>query len=169
MAEAGILREYDLLELLDGDIVEWPPIVPRHLGAVTRAIARFYDRFRDVAVILAQNLVRLGEFAEPQPDLAPLRPRTDFYSSALLSADDTLLVVECADTSVGIDRHVKIPLYARTGIPEAWLLDLNQETITIYRDPAATGYRSVRVVRRGESLAPLALPDRHLSVDELFG
>lgn len=74
-----------------------------------------------------------------------------------------------ADTSTDVDRRVKVPLYARSGVPETWLLDLEQETLTAYRDPAADGYRAVQVLRRGEQLAPAACPERALAVGNLLG
>jgi Uma2 family endonuclease len=79
------------------------------------------------------------------------------------------LVVEVADTSVAYDRRVKAPLYARSGIPEYWLIDLNETTVTVYRDPDPDGYRITQVVRRGGRLAPISFPDREVSVDALLG
>jgi Uma2 family endonuclease len=74
-----------------------------------------------------------------------------------------------ADTSLGFDRRVKMPLYARYGIPEVWVIDLQHALVYVYREPAAEGYRITHTVRRGETVAPLAFPDRQLSVDDLLG
>ncbi|MBI4493637.1 MAG: Uma2 family endonuclease, partial [Chloroflexi bacterium] len=67
------------------------------------------------------------------------------------------------------DRRVKVPLYARSGIPEVWLVDVEQETVTVYRDPTPSGYRTARVLRRGEHLAPGAFPDRSLAAADVLG
>ena len=169
MAESGILTEDDRVELIDGEIVEMAPIGRRHAGGVNRVTDLFVYTFRDVAVTAVQNPVRLDEHSEPQPDVALLRRRADFYASGHPIPHDVLLLVDVADTSVAADRQVKIPLYARFGIPEVWLVGLDEDTITVYRDPSPAGYRTVLTVRRGESLAPLAFPDRLLAAADVLG
>lgn len=80
-----------------------------------------------------------------------------------------LLIVEVADTSEGYDRRTKAPLYARYGILELWIVDLNRAWITRYTDPTPDGYATTRVFRRGESLSPLAFPHLTISVDAILG
>jgi len=169
MATAGIFTEDDRVELIDGEIVEMPPIGDRHAGGVDRIASYFWGRYSDVAQVRVQNPVRLNDYSEPEPDLALLRPRADFYASGHPTPADVLLLVEVADTSVDADRQVKVPLYARNGIPETWLLDLPHATLTVYRDPAPDGYRSAQVLRAGEEVAPLAVADRPLSVAAILG
>ena len=117
----------------------------------------------------SQDPVRLGEFAEPQPDLALLRPRADFYATAHPTPEDVLLLVEVAETSADYDRQVKLPLYARGSIAEVWLVDLEHDRIEVYQDPSPDGYRDARAVNRGQLLSPSAFPDLPLSADELLG
>jgi Uma2 family endonuclease len=169
MAETGILSEDDRVELIDGEIVEMAPIGRRHAGGVNRVNDLFVYIFRDVAVTAVQNPVRLDEHSEPQPDVALLRRRADYYESGHPTPADVLLLVEISDTSTAADRQVKIPLYARSGIPEVWLVGLNEDTIGVYRDPTPAGYRTVLTVRRGESLATLAFPDRLLAAADVLG
>jgi Uma2 family endonuclease len=92
----------------------------------------------------------LGEYSEPQPDIAVLRFREDYYEQAHPSPTDIYLVIEVADTTVRYDREVKIPLYAEHGIPEAWLLDLEQKRLEIYHDPKAGEYQHVDFYRSGQ-------------------
>ncbi len=169
MAQAGILGEDDRVELIEGEIVEMPPIGDRHAASVDRLTERFVQRFSDVAIVRVQNPIRLGEHSEPQPDLALLRRRADFYAAGHPAPPDVFLLVEVADTSAELDRRVKIPLYARGGIPEVWLLDLQQETLTVYRVPTPDGYRAVQVLHRADAIAPAAFPDRALAVADLLG
>ena len=115
------------------------------------------------------NPIRLAEDTEPVPDVSLLRRRHDFYASAMPRPDDVFLLVEIADTSAAFDRQVKMPLYAGSGIAEYWLIDLNQETVTVYRDPGPDEYHSTQVVRRGDRLASISFPDRELTVDALLG
>lgn len=169
MAAAGILTEDDRVELIDGEIVEMAPIGHRHAACVDRLTQIFVHRFADVAQTRVQNPIHLSEHTEPQPDLTLLHPRADFYASGHPTPEDIFLVIEVAETSVEVDRRIKMPLYARSRIPEAWLVDLEQETLTTYRDPTPSGYATIRVLRCGERLAPLAFPDRELVVGDIFG
>ncbi len=168
MAEAGILGEDDRIELVEGEIVEMTPIGHRHAACVKRITRAFYRVFDDVATISVQDPVHLSEYTEPEPDVALLNPPADSYLTGHPGPADVLLIVEVAQTSSEPDRRVKVPLYARAGIPEVWLVDLEQDTITLYRDPAPTGYRTAQVVRRDERLAPAALPDRPLAASDLL-
>ena len=169
MAAAGILTEDDRVELLEGEIVEMTPIGSRHGGTVKHLIAIFTSRLGSRVIVGAQDPVQLSRDSEPQPDLALLKPRPDFYRTSHPGPGDVLLIIEVADASVEGDRRVKVPLYAKAGIPEVWLFDVNAERIEVYRTPTSDGYRDVRVLRRGESLAPGAFPDLALAVDDLLG
>ncbi|MBI2865667.1 MAG: Uma2 family endonuclease [Chloroflexi bacterium] len=169
MAEAGILGEDDRVELIEGEITEMTPIGRLHAAAVNRLVNLFVTTFGKEAVVAAQNPVVLDERSEPQPDLAVLHPKADFYASALPTPADVFFLVEVAYSSADPDRRVKTPLYARKGIAEFWLIDLEEETITDYRDPSADGYRTARVYRRDEQLAPAAFPDRSFAVADMLG
>ncbi|MBI4322109.1 MAG: Uma2 family endonuclease [Chloroflexi bacterium] len=169
MASAGILHEDDRVELIDGEVFQMTPIGSRHAGTVLRCNMLFTRVFADVAMVNPQNPVLIGEYSEPQPDLALVRQRPDFYVAGHPVPEDVLLLVEIADGSVEFDRRVKVPLYARGGIPEVWLVDLEQNTITVYRDLSADGYRTARVLRRGDHLALAAFPDRLLAVADILG
>jgi Uma2 family endonuclease len=170
MAEAGIFHEDDRLELLEGEIVEMPPIGPGHAGGVKRLMNSFLPlQVESKAIISVQDPIRLGEHSEPQPDLALLKPRPDFYAHEHPSPEDVFLVVEVMDSSTSYDREVKVPLYARFGIPETWLMDVEQGLIEMYRDPNPEGYRQVRTLRRGERLSPQAFPELSVTVDALLG
>jgi Uma2 family endonuclease len=111
----------------------------------------------------------LGEHSEPQPDLALLTPRPDFYAQSHPTPQEVLLVVEVMESSAGYDREVKVPLYARFGIPETWLVDVERGLIEAYREPGQEGYGQVHTRRQGEHLAPQAFPQFSLTVDALLG
>ncbi len=117
MAEAGVLGEDDRVELLEGEIVQMTPIGSRHAACVARLTHLFVDRLQGRAQVNVQNPVHLSERSEPQPDLALLRPRPDFYARAHPGPADVLLLVEVAETSSDVDWTVKIPLYAGAGVP----------------------------------------------------
>ncbi|MDW8183673.1 MAG: Uma2 family endonuclease [Anaerolineae bacterium] len=169
MREAGILSEDDPVELIEGEIIQMPPISSMHAGCVDRLTMLLMEGVRRRAIVRVQSPIHLGERSEPQPDLALLRPRGDFYASAHPGPGDVLLVIEVAESSGEYDRERKLPLYARSGIPEAWVVDLERGEVVVGRDPAPEGYRALRIARRGETLSPLAFPDFTLLVDELLG
>jgi hypothetical protein len=147
MAEAGILTESSRVELIEGEIVEMTAIGSRHAACVKRLMHLLTARVGERAVVSVQDPVRLSAFSEPQPDLALLRPRDDFYARAHPGPQDTLLVIEVAETSAALDRGVKGPLHARAGIAEMWLADLEQDVVEVFRDPSAEGYRAARGAR----------------------
>jgi Uma2 family endonuclease len=170
MGEAGILSEDDRVELLAGEIVSMSPSGPLHAGTVNRLTTLLSSRLRTQAIVGIQNpLLLRTEDSEPQPDAALLRPRTDFYTRAHPEAHDVYLVIEVADTPVEKDRDVKFPIYARAGIPEAWLLDLGVGRLEVHRHPTPDGYQDVRRFQRGQSVAPQVFPDVILTVDDLLG
>ena len=169
MGQAGILGEDDRLELLEGEIVEMAPIGSRHQAIVDRLNRLFSNRVGDAAVVRVQGPVRLGEDSEPQPDLLLLAPRADFYASAHPGPEDVLLLVEVSDTSTEYDREVKLPLYARYGIAEVWLVGLEAGAIEVYRVPTAQGYREVSQAGRDQRISPVAFPQLELAVADIIG
>jgi len=170
LGQAGVLTQCDRVELLDGDIVEMTPIGDRHASVVARLTSLFAGRLGDRATVWPQNPVRLRVVRSmPQPDVVLLRPRTDFYASGKPDPDDVLLLIEVMDTSVDTDRRVKLPLYARAGIAETWLLDLQTDRVETFRRPTTTGYGQSATFRRGQRLSPQAFADLVLTVDDLLG
>ncbi|MFN8558787.1 MAG: Uma2 family endonuclease [Dehalococcoidia bacterium] len=113
--------------------------------------------------------MRLSPYSEPEPDVAILRFRDDFYRTAKAGPADVLLLIEVARSSLDYDRHIKLPLYAAAGIIEVWLVNLVAQVVEVYRDPAPEGYRRHTVHGRGESIALLALPDVAVAVAEILG
>jgi Uma2 family endonuclease len=169
MAEAGILSEDDRVELIDGEVVQMPAIGSRHAACVRRFTQLFSERAANRALVSVQNPVRLSKYSEPQPDLAMLRPRGDFYASGHPGPEDVLLIVEVADTSVEYDRTVKVPLYARAAIPEVWLVDLASDIVEVYRRPSTTGYQIAQRANRRDTLSVEALPGITVSVGDVLG
>jgi Uma2 family endonuclease len=142
-------------------------ITARHAACVIR-VTNDWLRPRSPMVVSVQNPVRLTRFTEPNPDIAVLRGKLDFYRSALPGPESVLLLIEVADVALAYDRRVKLPLYATAGIEDAWLIDLRNQTIEVHREPHDGRYQRVTVFRRGETLVPLALPDAPVAVDAIL-
>ncbi len=170
MARVGILHEDDRVELIAGELREMSPIGDRHVACVVQLTDLCQTTYGAHARISVQNPVRLDLYDEPQPDLALVR-RTAAYPSGKPLVSDLLLVIEVADTSLGYDRSEKLPLYARAGVPEVWLVDLTHDVIYVYLkpDPVAGTYSVVSRRRRGAQLAPLFAPEQGLAVDAILG
>jgi Uma2 family endonuclease len=169
MAEAGVFGEDDRIELLEGEIVEMTPIGGRHAACVKRLNHLLSRQVGERALVSVQDPIRLGGLSESQPDLALLKPRSGFYAEAHPGAEDVLLVIEVAESSADSDRAVKVPLYARAGIPEVWLVDLTGVRIEVYRGPMPQGYQEFQTVRSGQRLSPHTLPDVELAVEAVLG
>jgi Uma2 family endonuclease len=169
MAEAGILKPEDRVELIEGEIYRMPPIGNRHAGCVTQLVDEFAPLIAARRAMLSpQNPVNLTDISEPEPDVVLLRRREDRYSESHPTPKDVLLLIEVADSSIGFDRGTKFPLYARCGIPEAWLVDLVKRTLEVHREPGRDGYRKVRKLRAGDRIAPLAFPDFEIAVESIL-
>jgi Uma2 family endonuclease len=124
---------------------------------------------RPVGILSPQNPLRLpSQESIPQPDAVVFRRRADFASRPP-RAEDVLLLVEVADTSLFYDHKRKLPLYAENGIPEVWLIDLNSDAVLVYRQPTREGYQEMRAYRRGEAISPQAFPEKGFAVDEILG
>jgi Uma2 family endonuclease len=157
------------VELIDGEIIDMSPIGTRHQACVDRANRALTTVVGQKAIVRVQGSVRLNLFNQPQPDLALLKPRSDFYATASPGPSDILLVVEVAQSSIGYDRGRKLSLYARLGIHEYWLADLNGDVVSCYASPSGEAYRSVKHYRRGQSVTPELLPECVVSIVDLLG
>ena len=169
MGEAGILDEDDRVELIEGEIIEMAAIGTRHASCVNRLARRFSLIPEDMATFAIQNPIQLTERTEPQPDVVLLQPRADYYATAHPIPSEVLLLVEVSDSTIDFDRDVKVPSYARSGIQEVWLWDLEANCLEVYRFPTANGYSFIQRFERGELVSPLAFPDFNVSVDLILG
>ena len=168
MADAGILGENDRVELIDGELIDMAPIGTDHAATVnglTRALIMACDGRAYVSV---QNPVRIDRFNEPQPDFIVSRLRADNYRTAHPTPSDVLLLVEVADTSLRFDKKVKLPLYARAGIAEAWIVDLGRRALDAYREPAGDAYGSMRTYGPGDRVSLALMPEIGLSLAGVF-
>jgi Uma2 family endonuclease len=172
MAEVGILKPDERVELIEGEILNMSPIGRRHVAALIALNRVFTVRLIDVAEVSIRSPVRLRRRVEPEPDVAILRLRPDEpfpYASAHPGPEDVLLIVEVAWSSLTYDLGEKAGMYARYGVPELWVVDLTQDRLIIHREPTADGYASVVELPRGESISPILFPDVSFTADEILG
>ena len=168
MAEVGILREHDRVELIRGEIVEMSPIGRRHKAFVGNLARLLIVHLTDRATVWVQSSIVLAEDTEPQPDLAVLRRGAVPYKERDARAEDTLLVIEVAESSLAYDRSTKLRLYAEAGIPEYWVVDCTAEAVEVQGGPGPEGYRETGRVTGTATLALQIFPDVQLSTTEIF-
>jgi Uma2 family endonuclease len=169
MIESGIIAEGERVELIRGEIIEMAAIGRRHAAGVNRLVRLFTQIIGDRAIISPQNPVQLDNNSAPQPDIALLHPRADFYEAGHPQPQDIFLLVEVADSTVETDREVKIPLYAEQGIVEVWLVDINAQCVEVYREPSPTNYQNIQKFQRGQNLVIQAFPDINITIDQILG
>ena len=166
MGEAHVFAHDARLELMEGEIVEMAPIGSAHAAVVYRLDTLLRKVARGAMVFLQSPLV-LGERSAPQPDVMWLRPRADEYYNALPVAADALLVVEVADATLKYDLEVKRPLYARAGVAELWIVDINRRELHVFREPEQD-YTVHRVLTVSDNTVVAALRDVGFAVVALF-
>lgn len=167
MAELGILAPDSRVELIEGVIVDMSPIGSYHAGVVGQ-ILRLFAGHPTSAMLWVQNPIRLGNDSEPEPDIALLKPRDDYYKKSHPEPQDILLIIEVADSSIDYDREIKIPLYAEHGVAEVWLIDINQKEIEIYLEPSNAGFRKRLKPALQAALSPTLVPEITLIPQTLF-
>ena len=170
MADAGILGEDDRVELIDGELIDMAPIGQDHAAVVNRLNRALVLAFGDRAIVSVQNPVRLDRLNEPQPDFAVLRPRADFYAEGdRAGPSEILLLIEVADSSLRFDRVVKLPMYARAGVAEVWIIDLQHRTLHSYRVPHGEDYAEASTYVPGDTVTLALAPDIKVPVTQVFG
>lgn len=166
--QMSFLGEDDRVELIDGEIITMSPIGRFHAACMKRLIFLLTQLLGKRAIVSAQDpLIVLG--SEPIPDIVLLKFREDFYAAKAASAEDALLVIEISDSTLNYDRTTKVALYAKAGIQEVWIIDLNHERIWVYRQTTEEGYLSIKAYERGEEIALLAFPELVLRVADMLG
>jgi Uma2 family endonuclease len=170
MADAGIIRPEERLELIHGELITMSPIGLRHSAAVDRLNHAFVRLAGAKAIVRVQGTAALDKWCAPQPDLVLLRPRKDFYEARHPTAAETLLIVEVADSSLEYDTTVKKELYAILNVREYWVVDLRANQLIVHRDPEGDSYNAITTYHAGDAIAPRALRSSRIRVGpDVFG
>jgi Uma2 family endonuclease len=168
MDRTGLLEPDARVELIEGEVVHMPPIGSRH-GGTTEYLDHLLDRtLAGRALVRGQLPVRLDNLSEPVPDVAIVRSRADRYKTSHPTAADVLLIVEVSRSTLRRDINVKLPLYARHGIPEVWIVDLKNNQLRTYRSPSEGRYRdTASTANPGKRIVP-GVPDIAVDLSELL-
>ena len=169
MGETGVLPPDARVELIEGEVVDMAPIGTRHGGTVKWLNHTLNQAVGQRAIVAVQDPLRLGDRSEPQPDLMLLKPRADSYRTAHPTAADVLLLIEVSDTTARYDCEIKLALYARHGVAEVWIVDLDHGQLSVHRHPADGGYGESSAAAQPGVLTALALPGVAIDLTRLFG
>ena len=168
LGEAGILAPDSRVELIDGELIDMAPIGTGHASMTSRLNRLLVTRVQDRAIVSPGNPVLLPPWSMPQPDLMLLRPRRDEYATRHPDADDVLLAIEIAESSLRFDLGKKARIYAQHGIAEYWVVDVASRLLNVHRRADGLGWEEVRALVAPFTIAPLTLPDLTLRSDELW-
>jgi len=168
MGEVGILAPDARVELIDGEVIEMPPIGAPHASIVTDLQRALERAVADAAVVRVQNPIHLGRHDEPQPDVALVTPPASKYRTRHPEQPDILLLIEVAETSLRVDRDLKLGIYARFAVPEVWLVDITGGRITRHREPSDTGFRASDVLDLAAPVPIPGLPSLRLDLSALL-
>jgi Uma2 family endonuclease len=167
MAEVGILNPNDRVVLIQGEIIPMSPIGLKHAATVKRLNSFLTYQLQNLAIIGVQDPIQLNNSSEPQPDIVLLKPRSDFYENQIPQPQDIYLLIEVSDSTIKYDQEVKLPLYAESKISEVWIINLNNNTLEVYRQPEDKQYLDQQ--KNIQSISPGAFPEMTLTIDDILG
>lgn len=168
MGETGVLPPDARVELIDGELIEMAPIGPPHASTVERLADLLRRALGDRAMVRTQQPSVVEKHSVPQPDITVVIPRGDYYARAHPVPHDVLLVVEVADSTLKFDRDDKTAMYARSGVPEVWVVDVGARRILRSASPRNGVYAESLTLGVGDSIGINALPDVRIDVQALF-
>ena len=159
MIANGIFDTNDKIELLDGVIIEKMPKGTKHSSATDRASRVFNKVIGDKLLVRNQNPIWLDIFSEPEPDIVLASPKADDYDESHPTPNEIYLVMEISDSTIYFDRNAKWLAYAKAGIRQYLLLNVQDRTIEDYREPNADGYQSKQTLRAGQTFTLNDFPE----------
>ncbi len=172
MAEIGLF-EGRRVELIEGQVIEMTPMGSEHITCITLADDALRKVFNTGYFIRIQGPLDVGELSEPEPDLAVIAGHVRDYRKA--HPTTAALIIEVADTTLAYDRRVKTSLYAKVGIREYWIINLNDRQLEVYRTPVRDaaqrfgfGYADKQIVKANGTVTPLAAPQAVIAVADLL-
>ncbi len=157
MINAGTITNESRVELLDGYIIRKEDMNPPHMFRVKRIYDRLFRQFENRSTVFSQSGIELPQDGRPQPDV--FLAHTHLAENEFILPEKVYLIIEVAETTIHTDRDYKQRLYARDGIPEYWILNLNKNELEVYRKPNNERYTQSFTLVAGQTTACLAFPD----------
>lgn len=161
MVEIGIIKPEDKVELINGEIIEMSPVNSKHSSTVKKITALLYGLVSRRMNISVQDPIIAGQYSEPEPDIALLKPAEDFYESGHPTPEDVILVIEVSDTTLIKDQTLKLEVYATAKIPHYWIINLKENRVEVYSNPKSGNYSLRRLVDKEEKIT---LPNTEIEI-----
>lgn len=168
LADLGVFKADERLELVDGQIVRKMTHNPPHFQAFTRVSTWLGGIVGQGLYVRSMGPIALSDISEPEPDVVVAIGTDETYSDRHPEPSEVVLLVEISHSSIDRDRRIKLPLYAAAGIPEAWLLDIDSRKLEIYRDPFEGRFKSVTILAESETAATHFAPEASIRVSALL-
>lgn len=169
MIELGILKDYEKAEIIEGELIQKMPIGKRHSAVVERLNEILRDELGKSVSLRNQQPIKFGDYNEPEPGLAILQRREDFYSEVKPEPKNVLMLIEVSDATLKYDRDTKLALYAEAGIAEAWIVNLPNNIVEIHTNPSNGIYQLTKIFKSGDVAKSESLPDLSIEVDRILG
>lgn len=159
--------DFSRYELINGELIDRMAKNAPHIRGV-QFVGRCLRRVFGEEAVWQESTIDVrpddNPTSDPEPDVVVLRGERPDRPAP----EQVLLLVEVADTSLGLDLGEKRDLYARAGIADYWVLDLNQRRAIVHGDPVNGVYQKVEVYAEDESIVPLAAPQAAIAVGEML-
>lgn len=170
MIQAGSLDTDDKIELIHGMMIEIGPRSPKEEATLSNLLQLFMPIRENLTVAIRNTaVIAEGEVYDPDFMFLKPRPKDDPYMNRHPDPADVALLIEVAGSSLAKDRDVKLPVYAKAGVSEVWLVDIERETVQVCREPGAEGFASVEVVEKGKSVSAGCLAGQAVTIDSIVG
>lgn len=175
IAEAGVF-DGKRVELIEGEVIEMAPMLSAHATGIVKLNEKLFEVLAGKRVVVrVQCPIVLGDFSEPEPDLALVAGTADDYALRHPGVADLLLLVEVSDTTLADDRNSKLQLYAAHGVEEYWIVNIPDRRVEVFRHPEG-GLQSDQPFRflfssvtpEGGVVSPAFAPDLKISVSEIL-
>ena len=168
LGEMGFFHPEERVELISGNIIKMSAKGTAHTSAVSRTDSLLQYLFRNLAWVRMQDPIALNDNSEPEPDIALVRIDPFDYATHHPTPSEVYLIIEVADSSLAYDREIKAKIYARSGISDYWILNVNERQLHVFREPADDGYQSEVILGEFSRISPLEFPAFNISIGEML-
>jgi Uma2 family endonuclease len=168
LGEMGVFHPEERVELLSGNIIKMSAKGTAHTSALGRTDRLLQNLFGNLAWVRMQDPIALDDNSEPEPDIALVRIDPFDYATHHPTPSEVYLIIEVADSSLTFDREIKATAYARSGIADYWVLNVNERQLHVFREPAENGYQSELILGENGSISPLQFPSVNIAIQAML-
>ncbi|MEG4842397.1 Uma2 family endonuclease [Microcoleus sp. B9-D4] len=168
LGEMGVFHPEERIELIEGNIIKMSAKGTAHTSALGRTDRLLQSLFANLAWVRMQDPIALDDNSEPEPDIAVVRIDAFDYATHHPTPSEVYLIIEVADSSLAYDREIKAKAYARSGIADYWVLNVNERQLHVFREPAEEGYQSEVILGESAIVSPLHFPTFNIAIQAML-